>query len=274
MEKAVPGVLYHAGYSDVDASGGAAAYVAFLEQTDARLRVLSRARYALLELRPGNRVIDVGCGLGNNARELAALVGPQGGVVALDASETMILEARKRSEDSNFPIDFVTGDAHALKFADDTFDACWVERVLEHLADPAHAIEEMVRVAKPGGRIVVFEPDYETMIVDAADRVTTSSMVKTLTEGIRCSWIGRALYGFFRASGLHDVKVIPTPIVTNSLTDATAMMRLDETANAAVQRGLISEKAASEWLDDLRERHEKGNFFGALLCFAVSGRKP
>ena len=146
-----PALFDPSGFSDVDATGEAFTYVTYLEGADSRLRALSRARYALLELRPGNRVIDVGCGLGDNARELASLVGPQGGVVALDASETMVAEARRRSAGSNLPIDFVTGDAHALKFDDNTFDACWVERRALDTADPARAIAEMVRVAKPGG---------------------------------------------------------------------------------------------------------------------------
>jgi ubiquinone/menaquinone biosynthesis C-methylase UbiE len=274
MEKSVPGVFDPAAFSNVDASGETPTYVTFLEETDARLRALSRTRYALLELRPGDRVIEVGCGLGDNARELAALVGPQGGVVALDASEAMIEEARKRSVRSSLPAVFVTGDACSLKFADNTFDACWVERVLEHLADPARAVAEMVRVAKPGGRIVVFEPDLETLVIDAADRATTSSIVRTLADEIRSSWIGRALYGLFRANGLRDVKVIPTPIVSNNLADANAMLRLDAAADAAVKRGVISEKAASQWLDDLKDRQQKGHFFGALLCFTVIGRKP
>jgi ubiquinone/menaquinone biosynthesis C-methylase UbiE len=274
MEKSVPRGFDPAAFSNVDASGEAPTYVTFLEETDARLRALSRARYALLELRPGERVIEVGCGLGDNARELASLVGPQGRVVALDASEAMIDEARKRSVSSNLPIDFVTGDAYCLKFSDNTFDACWVERVLEHLADPARAIAEMVRVAKPGGRIVVFEPDLETLVIDATDRATTLSIVRTLADEIRSSWVGRALYGLFRANGLPDVKVIPTPIVSNSLADANAMLRLDAAANAAVKRGLISEQAASQWFDDLKDRQQKGHFFGALLCFTVIGRKP
>ena len=107
----------------------------------------------------------------------------------------------------------------------------------------------------------MFEPDHETLVIDAADRATTSSVVRTLADGIRCSWIGRALYGLFRANGLQDVKVIPTPIVSHSLADANAMLRLDAAANAAVQRGLISEKAASQRLDDLKDRHEIGTFF-------------
>lgn len=274
MEKPAPGRFDPAAFSNVDASGEAPTYVTFLEETDARLRALSRARYALLELRPGDHVIEVGCGLGDNARELASLVGSDGGVVALDASEAMIDEARRRSVGSKLPLDFVTGDACCLKFADNTFDACWVERVLEHLADPGRAILEMVRVIRPGGRIVVFEPDLETLVIDATDRATTLSIVRTLADEIRSSWIGRALYGLFRANGLQDVKVIPTPIVSNNLADANAMLRLDAAADAAVKRGLISEKAASHWLDDLKDRQRKAHFFGALLCFTVIGRKP
>ena len=97
MSKSIPRVFDPSGFSDVDATGEAFTYVTYLEGADSRLRGLSRERYALLELHPGNRVIDVGCGLGHNARELAWLVGPQGRVAALDASEAMVAEARKRS---------------------------------------------------------------------------------------------------------------------------------------------------------------------------------
>lgn len=67
--------------------------------------------------------------------------------------------------------------------------------------------------------------------------------------------------------------MIPTPLVANSLLDANALLRLDAAAPAGVQWGMITEEAASRWLDDLKARHESGRFFGAMLCFTASGRK-
>ncbi len=274
MSKSSEGAFDPSGFSHVDATGKAPEYFTFLEQSSTRLRDLSRARYPFLQLRAGDRVLEVGCGLGDDARELASLVGPQGKVVAIDASAAMVAEARARSGQFGAALEYALGDVHALEFADDCFDACWAERVLEHLAEPARALAEMVRVTRPGGRIVVFEPDHETLIIDAADRATTRSIVTTLAEGIRSAWIGRSLFGLFRANGVQELKLIPTPLVSNNLADTNALLRLDATAAAAVQRGLVSERAVSDWFADLKDRQAAGRFFACLLCFTAVGKKP
>lgn len=261
-------------FSDLDATGEKSEYVAYLEETGARLRELSRTRYGLLNLSPGDQVLDVGCGLGDDARELAALVAPHGKVIAIDSSAEMIAQARRRSQGLEPAVDFAVGDAHKLTFADGSFAACWSERVLEHLADPPRAIAQMVRVIKTGGRLVAFEPDHATLTIDAADRATTRAMVLALADDIRSSWIGRSLFGLFKANGLADVRIIPTPIMSNSLPDTNALLRLDATAQAAVERGLIGEQSAALWFADLKQRHSSGRFFGCLLCFAAVGRKP
>jgi ubiquinone/menaquinone biosynthesis C-methylase UbiE len=261
-------------FSNLNAEDQTREYVTYLEQTGSRLRELSRARYRLLELCSGDPVLDVGCGLGDDARELAALVAPHGRVVAMDASQAMIAEARRRSQSSSDPVEFLTGDAHELKFTDASFAACWSERVLQHLADPARAFAQMVRVVKPGGRIVAFEPDHSTLVIDAADRATTRTIVLALADAIRSSWIGRSLYGLFMTHGLVDVRIIPTPIVSHSLTDTNALLRLDAAAKGAIEHGLLSEDAATQWFADLEQREASGRFFGCLLCFAAAGRKP
>jgi ubiquinone/menaquinone biosynthesis C-methylase UbiE len=261
-------------FSDLNQTDEASEYVTYLEQTGTRLRALSRARYELLKLRPGDRVLDVGCGLGDNARELATLVAPAGKVFGIDASAAMVTQARMRSKDQDLAIEFAAGDAHELEFADGSFAACWSERVLQHLSDPARAVSQMMRVIKPGGRVVAFEPDHSTLVLDATDRATTRAMVLALADSIRSSWVGRSLYGLFRANGLDDVKIVPTPIISHSLSDTNALLRLDATARAAVQRGTIAEAAAAQWFEDLRARERAGRFFGCLLCFAAVGQKP
>jgi ubiquinone/menaquinone biosynthesis C-methylase UbiE len=261
-------------FSNLNATGQTGEYVSYLEQTGSRLRAVSRARYGLLNLKAGDRVLDVGCGLGDDARELSALVAPGGQVIAVDASEAMIAEARRRSNNPGQSVEFMVGDAHALEFADGAFAACWSERVLQHLADPAGAVSQMVRVTRPGGRIVVFEPDHSTLVIDAADRAATRTMVLALADAIRSSWIGRSLFGLFLANGLADVTIIPTPIISHSLSDTNALLRLDATAKAAISHGLLSEDAVSDWFADLKQREASGRFFGCLLCFAAAGTKP
>jgi ubiquinone/menaquinone biosynthesis C-methylase UbiE len=262
------------GFSNLDALSEASQYVSYLEHTAARLRDLSRARYDLLNLGPGDQVLDLGCGLGEDSRELVSFVAPRGKVVGLDSSAAMIAQARQRSRKFGRLIKFVVGDAHNLQFPDASFAACWSERVLQHLSDPALAIREMVRVTKPGGRIVLFEPDHSTLAIDADDRATTRSIVLTLADSIQSSWIGRALLGFLKANKLRDVTIIPTPLVSYSLSNTNKLLRLDATAKAAVQRGLITARDSKQWFADLRRRQAEGRFFGCLLCFTAVGQKP
>jgi SAM-dependent methyltransferase len=120
-------------------------------------------RYQLLDLRPGQRVLDLGCGLGRHAYE-SARRGAH--VVALDAAA---LEVSKVAEtftamaaagEITAPTDVLRGDAAALPFADGAFDVIIASEVLEHVADDAVAMAEMSRVTRPGGIVAVTVPAY------------------------------------------------------------------------------------------------------------------
>lgn len=106
----------------------------------------------MLELSPGDRVIDVGCGPGNYTRYIAdALTG--GLVVGIDASDAMVAAAARRSGRANTA--YLRGDACALPFEDGTFDAACSAGVIHLLEEPTRALEEIVRVLAPGGRLAL-----------------------------------------------------------------------------------------------------------------------
>ncbi|MBO9579104.1 MAG: demethylmenaquinone methyltransferase [Microbacteriaceae bacterium] len=103
-----------------------------------------------IDPKPGDRVLDVACGTGTST---AALAKRGAKVVGLDFSAGMIAEAVRRHPG----LEFVAGDAMALPFGDDEFDAVTISFGLRNVADPAAALAEMYRVLKPGGRIVITE---------------------------------------------------------------------------------------------------------------------
>jgi len=110
----------------------------------------------LLGLAAGHRVLDVACGPGNFSREFAKAVGPQGLVVGLDASETMLSRAVRDTDKAGLEnVGYVRGDVAALPFADASFDAVCCFAALHLFADPFDAIGEMTRVLSPGGRIAI-----------------------------------------------------------------------------------------------------------------------
>ncbi len=113
---------------------------------------------------PGGSYLDVCTGTGMLALELARLVRPGGRVVGIDFSRNMLAIARERVKCLGFEnIDLVEGDALSLPFNSDTFDCVTLAFCLRHFESIEEAVREMVRVAKPGGRIVILEFSRSTI---------------------------------------------------------------------------------------------------------------
>jgi demethylmenaquinone methyltransferase/2-methoxy-6-polyprenyl-1,4-benzoquinol methylase len=107
----------------------------------------------LAALKPGARALDVATGTGDLALELARRVMPGGEVVGIDFAERMLELARAKAPE----IDFRVGNALALDFADDEFDAATVGFGARNFADLERGLHEMARVVRPGGHVVVLE---------------------------------------------------------------------------------------------------------------------
>ncbi len=109
-----------------------------------------RATVRAIAPQPGERILDLAAGTGTSSQALADQ-GPT--VVAADLSYGMLAQGRKQ-----YPaIDFVNADALCLPFADETFDAVTISYGLRNVEDTVAALREMLRVTKPGGRVVVNE---------------------------------------------------------------------------------------------------------------------
>ena len=110
-----------------------------------------------LELRPGDRALDVACGTGRLAFELAGHVGPDGSVDGIDAATEMVNRAAATNRRLRLPVRFQAALAQRLPFPDDTFNAVTCTLALHHIADDdrRQAVEEIRRVLQPGGRLLI-----------------------------------------------------------------------------------------------------------------------
>jgi ubiquinone/menaquinone biosynthesis C-methylase UbiE len=260
------------GFTDVDQTADAGYYVRFLDAVCAEPSSQEYKRHSLALLGPveGRRFLDVGCGPGDDARALAAQVGAGGAVVAVDGSRAMIDEAQRRAAGCGLPIEFRVADAHYLDLADGSFDGSRCDRTFMHLEEPKRALAEMVRVTRPGGAVVVYEVDFETVVVDA-DRSLGRRVVNCWCDGFRDGWIGRKVPRLFHDAGLREVAVFPH---TLRLTYFLASQLVGPaTTERAVAAGVLRADEARAWLEQLEAAEKAGRFFATLGGFLVAGRK-
>jgi ubiquinone/menaquinone biosynthesis C-methylase UbiE len=126
--------------------------------TGGREGAFRRSLVELAGVKPGDQVLDVGCGTGSLAISAAKSVGRSGSVVGIDPSPEFIVRAAKKARRAG-NVRFVTGAAQHLPFEDATFDVVMCTFVFHQLApDGLHlAVAEMVRVLKPGGRAMIVD---------------------------------------------------------------------------------------------------------------------
>lgn len=114
----------------------------WLELADAQpsIQKIKRQMLALGPVGAGDRVLDVGCGIGLEVARLTERVGPTGRAVGIDKSAQMIAEARRRALEAGLQVEYSIMDARKLAFPDGAFDLCRTERVLRYIERPGLAL--------------------------------------------------------------------------------------------------------------------------------------
>jgi ubiquinone/menaquinone biosynthesis C-methylase UbiE len=239
--------------------------------------VAARAAYLdLIGVAPGERALDVGCGSGVVTRALANRVAPSGMAVGLDPSPALLAVARELAEQEGVGelVDLRAGDARSLPFGDAEFDVVLAVTSLSHIADGERAIPELVRVARVGGRVGVFDRDTDSLIIAHPDRATTRRIVTAFSDHQSMDgWLARRLLGRLTEAGLRDVRVRAFTSIEHDASGFFALGAL-RAAEIAVQAGAITEDEHRRWLDALREEQAAGRFIVGLTHLFVWGIRP
>ena len=259
-------------FTSVDHTADPGFFLHFLDEANKQPGAIAWKSVILdgLRLQAGMKVLDVGCGLGTDAFELFALVGPGGLVTGVDFSESLINEAARRGADRGLPVRFEVGDAQALRFPDNSFDAVRTERMLMHVPDPSKALAEMARVLKPGGRMVVHDFDWESQFCDSPYKDTTRRIALSFCDGMKNGWIGRCLPRLFREVGMTGISV---SFRTVTITYEFLQLLLGGHVARAVTAGSLTEQEADLWWTHLAQANAEGVFLYGFSAFIVAGIK-
>lgn len=168
-------------------------------------RALANGLIKLAGISPGDRVLDVGCGTGQLTAELAKVVGGEN-VAALDPSETVLAVCRSRVPAADVRV----ASAESLPFADADFDAVLAQLVVNLVDDPPGAVQEMARVARPGGVVAAcFWDDDEMPLLRSLWDSARAIAPEATAEVNEQAQVGLADVGVLRAwwtgAGLLDV---------------------------------------------------------------------
>jgi ubiquinone/menaquinone biosynthesis C-methylase UbiE len=227
---------------------------------------------SMLQVNSGERILDAGCGAGEVARALAAAVGPDGQVTAVDASHTTIDHAESR--DGGAGVQYRVADITALPLPDDSFDAVRCERVLQHVANADLGVAELIRVTRFGGRVCLIDTDWPSLTVDGiAPEVAEKVIGAFLNRGVMHHLtMGRTLRRRLVRAGLTDVSAQP---ITMSFADPASAAQILPLFNpeATAQARLIPEEYRERWSDAIASAAARNEFLVALTMWVAVGTR-
>jgi len=226
-----------------------------------------------LNLSNSEQILDLGCGLGDDTIELKVLAGENCSVTGVDISNILINEARERIKHFQYDINVEVADAHQLSFDDNRFDLSCSRRVFQHLKEPDKALKEMIRVTKPGGRILLIEPDRGSMLLDSKNMELTRTICSHIENVVRNPWMGRQLYSLFRANGLKNIQVQALSKLDSDLSVVDSNYGVQIALNHLVSTQKISTNEATEWFNDLQKKNKAQSFFCAASIFVAIAYK-
>lgn len=238
----------------------------------AAFQTYKRETFELLRLQPGYSVADIGCGTGEDARVMAGLVAPGGAVTGFDLSAAMLDQARERHADVP-GLTFRNAPADGLEVADGSFDAIRADRVLIHVPDPGRALGEMIRVIRPGGRIVISEPDMPGCWVASSDYATTDKIMQQIARSCISPYLARDLRAMFRDAGLQEVALEVRTVTAFDAASVGKILDFESVVKGMLAHGLLSQEQAQIWIQDFVERDRNGRFVAAVNIMVVSGTK-
>lgn len=235
------------------------------------IKAMKKRAIARLNVKEGDKVIELGCGLGDDAETFGERIGDTGSVIAIDSSYRMLERAKARSTHSN--VQYLQANASDLEFPDATFDICHADRLLVSQMEPRRVIAEGIRVLKEGGKLSITDCDFGSIVYYPYDEKVVPTLIKRMQAITQNPFIGRELHVLFKEQGLINISVEPEPYIVRSFEKLNTMINVPRIFNDLVYQGLITSQEANRQLNAFYKADEAGNFFYGITFYSAIGHK-
>jgi ubiquinone/menaquinone biosynthesis C-methylase UbiE len=235
-------------------------------------KIYKEETFDILRAQPGSRLADIGCGTGEDARHLAERVAPNGEVVGFDLSEAMLRQARER-HGAVSGLSFIQGPSDQLDAPTSSFDGARADRVLIHVPNPMRTLEEMIRITKPGGRIVVSEPDMPGCWVASNDYALTDRIMQEIAKSCVTPYLARDLWAMFHDAGLKNVSLAVRTVLVFNPASVARILDFEGVVRGMLTRNLLTSEEVTQWTEDFAERGRQGRFAAAVCIMIAAGTK-
>jgi arsenite methyltransferase len=229
-------------------------------------------RARVLELlcpEPGEHVLDIGSGPGFLVGAIADAVGPGGAVHGVDTSSAMNALAAAHCADRSW-VRIDEGSAEALPYPDGAFDAAVSTQVYEYVADVLNALTEVRRVLRPGGRVLVLDTDWDSVVWHAADRELHRRVMAAWAEHLVDPHLPRVLPGLLERAGFRVVERVLIPLFNPVYDpDTYSAGTIEVIGDFVAGRQGISDEDVARWAADLRSRGTDYLFSVNRYCFVA-----
>lgn len=224
---------------------------------------------AAADLKPGQTVVDYGCGPGGLALELARRAGPSGHVHGVDLNAEFAGLARKALAEAGFgaasTVHHVMDDKIPLPGG--SVDRLICKNVMEYVPDIDATLAEFRRVVKPGGIAHIIDSDWGMLVVEPLGQAKLNELFEAAKLAYHTPHAGRILYSRMKKAGFPNVSV---KILANPDTKGLMQLVLHNMANYARIGGRIDPRRADALLAEVKQSIAEGSYMMVLPQFLVT----
>lgn len=237
---------------------------------------LSQAYFTRLPLDGARRILALGCGTGIEVRALRRVITPGTAIVGVDHSAALLAIARRLTAREGLAdnVTYEAADAHALPYADGTFDIVTLHTMISHAEDPVSVLAEARRVVRPGGTVAIFDGDYASLTFGYPDHVVAKTVEEKLIQLIVANpRIMRDMPRLLVDVGL-DLVEADGALYADIGTGSFWVGASESYSRLLISSGLLAAEIVEAWQDFQAHSATQGTFFAASNYYNYVTRRP